>query len=255
MRSFFATAVALTLTAGALALTACGAAPSDASSSTSEALTSLGRELVGPYTRVDGSGAHDAITFNADGTYFADDVVYCIKAPCPPVRTKGAWRTTGSGTTGTLRLSPASAASTTYALTVANDGANITLARTDGTHLVEHLARPVVTGTTCGGIAALQCPAGETCVYEGPSFPDQAGTCTARGGRGTMCGGIAGFPCDAGLTCVISTPNVADASGICSARGDEGTACGGIAGLPCNAGLTCVITNTTTSDAMGVCTK
>ena len=255
MRAFFMNIAVATLTASALSLTACGAAPTDETGSSSEALSTLGQSIVGAYTRVDGAGAHDAITFNSDGTFFADDVVYCIKAPCPALRIKGAWRTSGSAPTGTLRLTPASAAPVTYTLTVASHGASITLARTDGTHLVEHLARTVTTGTTCGGIGALQCPAGETCVYEGPSFPDQAGTCTARGGRGTMCGGIAGFPCDAGLTCVISTPNVADASGICSARGDEGTACGGIAGLPCNAGLTCVITDTTISDPMGVCTK
>src|SRR3954468_7420041 len=95
MRSFFTNIVVAAFTAGTLALTACGAAPSDETGATSEALSSLGSAIVGSYARVDGSGAHDAITFNADGTYFADDVVYCIKAPCPPIRTKGAWRTTG----------------------------------------------------------------------------------------------------------------------------------------------------------------
>jgi hypothetical protein len=245
-------------TASTLALAGCGSAPADASDTgaTSEALSNLGRSIVGAYERSDGAGGPTDITFNADGTYFADDVVFCIKAPCPPIRTKGAWSTTGSGTRGKLRLVPASAAPIVYGLTVAKAGAQITLATTDGSQLVEHLQRVVVTTPeTCGGIAALQCPAGKECVYEGPSYPDQAGQCFPRGARGTMCGGIAGFPCDAGLTCVLTDPTIADSAGICRAPGDEGMACGGIAGLPCNAGLTCKITDTGTSDAMGVCVR
>lgn len=239
-----------------LALAGCGAAPADSTdtASTSEALSSLGKSILGEWDRASGSGPQD-VTLQSDRTYFADYTIYCIKAPCPAHRVKGAWSLTTSGSSrGTLRLRPGDgSAPTAYALSLSSDTATLTLSASGA---VETLHRPAPpTGQTCGGIANLQCPAGEECVYDdGPTYPDEAGTCETRGARGTMCGGIAALPCDAGLTWVITDPSIPDSAGICSAQGDHGTFCGGIAALPCNAGLTCVIT-ASYPDAGGTCEK
>jgi hypothetical protein len=257
MRSFIPSFVVAGFASLALTLVGCGAAPAETSESESaaEALSSLGQSIVGSYARTDGSGAPDDITFYDDGTYTADTVVYCVAAPCPPIASGGKWSTTGSGSTGTLRLAPRGGTAVSYKLSVAKSGGQITLARADGSGLVEHMHRTDLP-ELCGGIAALPCPSAKTCVYDyPPAHADPTGLCYARGARGTMCGGIAGFQCNPGLTCVISDPNISDASGICREPGDEGMPCGGIAGLPCNAGLTCKIASTGTSDAMGVCSR
>lgn len=50
-----------------------------------------------------------------------------------------------------------------------------------GEALAKRKAPQCGTGATCGGIAGLQCEQGLYCAYpEGPSFPDQAGTCKAK---------------------------------------------------------------------------
>ena len=57
-------------------------------------------------------------------------------------------------------------------------------------------------GAMCGGIAALECPSGQTCELEG-THPDTAGTCIKETPRAKTCGGIAGLPCPEGLTCKL----------------------------------------------------
>jgi hypothetical protein len=72
-------------------------------------------------------------------------------------------------------------------------------------------------GQTCGGIAGLQCPTGQTCQLDG-NYPDAAGTCVGDlSGRPQICGGIAGLQCPAGQTCLLDG-NYPDASGTCSAQ-------------------------------------
>jgi len=258
MRSFVSLAGCFALASAFVSLTAlagCAASTADATDvgTTSEALSTLGKSIVGEWDRTDGSGPLD-ITLQSDGTYFEDDQVYCFRAPCPPVRVKGAWSlASASSTKGTLRLYPAAGGTKTYALAYASSGPVLTLSANGN---VEHLHRPAPTaggdGAMCGGIAGLPCADGLTCVIDDPNVADAAGVCRARGERGTFCGGIAALPCNDGLYCVI-TATYPDAGGVCSARGELGTPCGGIAALPCNTGLVCKITDQGISDPMGTC--
>ncbi len=71
-------------------------------------------------------------------------------------------------------------------------------------------------GQTCGGFAGIACAAGLTCVYpDGPSHPDQSGTCRTVSGVGGPCGGFTAHPavCAEGLHCVYS--RVPDLPGTC----------------------------------------
>jgi hypothetical protein len=249
MRSFLAPL----FLAATFALAGCGSAAVETESTdvqqTGEALSSVGQSLVGSFTKVSGPVSLSELTFKANGAYEGKQIVQCFAAPCDPIPTAGTWRASGSF----LSLTPAGGSTTVYTLTVARGAQSFSIRTTDARRQTSTFNR-VAEPETCGGIGALQCPDGKSCVYEGPSYPDQAGKCYPRGARGTMCGGLKAFGCDPGLTCII-TDTYPDASGICRAPGDEGTACGGIGGLRCATGLTCVITETGHSDPMGVCTR
>jgi hypothetical protein len=253
MRSFFAPL--FVASALAFAITGCGAAPdqADDTTSSSEALSTLGQKLVGSYTRTSGTGAPNALTLVASGTFTASTNVVCVAAPCNPVASSGTWTTSGGVSYGTLRLATTNSSAVTYRVAFGSTG-SVTLTTTDSRHLVSTFAR-VAVPELCGGIGALKCPTGKTCVYDDATQPDAAGKCYAQGARGTMCGGIGGLRCDTGLSCIIDSSGVADAAGICSAPGDAGTFCGGIGGLKCATGLTCVLTESGHTDLGGLCTK
>jgi hypothetical protein len=90
-------------------------------------------------------------------------------------------------------------------------------------------------GPTC---ATLRCAAGYRCVMRGA-----VGACVADGdhGYGTFCGGIAAIQCDAGFTCVLDA-RTPDSGGVCHPLSGEGGPCGGgSTRFPavCGSGLTC----------------
>lgn len=90
----------------------------------------------------------------------------------------------------------------------------------NSTHQCELVA---IDQVQCGGfiLNAHQCPSGYQCEYDG-KVPDLPGQCVAAPQKPQTCGGIAGLPCPAGQTCV-DNPNDncdpanggADCSGIC----------------------------------------
>jgi hypothetical protein len=118
---------------------------------------------------------------------------------------------------------------------------------------------------TCGGIAGLQCAAGEDCVIADKDLnvPDASGNCrkpTGRGGDSQLCGGIAGIPCGPGLECVLPAHPVPDVPGKCqkASGSTDNTACGGFAGIACPSGFECVLPKVNGSpvpDMAGHCTK
>jgi hypothetical protein len=105
--------------------------------------------------------------------------------------------------------------------------------------------------TTCGGIAALQCPDSQVCV-DSPDDgcdpnnggADCGGFCAAFGAAPT-CGGIAAIQCDKGLLCVDAPSDGcdpatgADCGGVCISAADT-VMCGGIAAIQCSSGFSCV---------------
>lgn len=114
----------------------------------------------------------------------------------------------------------------------------------NGTHTCEMVA---IDDISCGGFVRNQhqCPAGYDCNLP-VSKPDVPGKCEAAGSSGQTCGGIAGLACPSGQTCV-DNPNDscdpahggADCSGEC-VDVSAATACGGIAGRACPTGQVCV---------------
>jgi hypothetical protein len=147
----------------AAAVSGCAAAPQDADDSqgsTEEqsiiSLSTFGKSLVGTFTRLDGSGAPERLTLAADGTYAADRVVQCFRAPCPMIHETGRFTATGTGTTGTLTLKSSNGTTQTFAVTSQNAGAVLELSAAGRT---QHMARaPMVcggiTGRTCASMAA-----------------------------------------------------------------------------------------------------
>jgi hypothetical protein len=199
---------------GAFALAGCAADATTTEgpvATADEALSTFAAPLVGSYARIDDGMQLSALTLNANGSYGRDDQVYCFRAPCNPIHTTGTWSASGTGFSGTLKLHPTGGTSTYYAVTLTGPLGSLDL-KANGVTIHEER-----TPATCGGIAALSCASGFTCVYpngSGPSFPDEGGQCLPRGAQGTMCGGIAGFPCFSGLTCNI-TATYPDAAGTC----------------------------------------
>ena len=107
----------------------------------------------------------------------------------------------------------------------------------------------------CGGIAGIQCPAGQSC-EDDPNDgcdpkaggADCGGICVGEP-SGAFCGGIAGFPCPEGQTCVDDPKDDCDPK-------NGGADCGGVCvsaetcgAAQCAPGLVCC------NPVMGICTK
>lgn len=89
MRAFLAASfVACFALAGCAVTTDHGADP-ESTDSDEGALSVYGKQLVGAWEAKDGGAGFAHMVFAADGSYFADTVVYCIKAPCDPIRESG----------------------------------------------------------------------------------------------------------------------------------------------------------------------
>ena len=77
-------------------------------------------------------------------------------------------------------------------------------------------------GAPCGGLAGLQCPAGQVCVDDPRDACSPAVDCASVCVKPVFCGGIAGIPCPDGQTCVddprddCAPPNGADCGGLCA---------------------------------------
>jgi hypothetical protein len=106
----------------------------------------------------------------------------------------------------------------------------------------------------CGGIAGIQCPAGQHCELDG-DFPDAGGSCQPGSAVGGACGGIAGFVCIEGLECFIES-TLPDADGVCvevvDANSCEGH-CGGQADAGCYCDDACAFWGDCCDDKVAVC--
>lgn len=100
---------------------------------------------------------------------------------------------------------------------------------------------------SCGGFVmnSHKCPDGYDCALP-VGKPDIPGKCEAVGSTGATCGGIAGIACPSGQTCVDNpsdgcdpSAGGADCSGEC-VDVSAATTCGGIAGRGCPIGQYCV---------------
>ena len=112
------------------------------------------------------------------------------------------------------------------------------------THTCEMVA---ISDISCGGFVmnSHKCPDGYDCALP-VGKPDIPGKCEAAGSTGKTCGGIAGITCPSGQTCVDNpsdgcdpSAGGADCSGEC-VDVSAATTCGGIAGRGCPMGQYCV---------------
>ncbi len=117
--------------AAALSLSACTSvvAEPEAVASSDEALSTFGKSFVGAFTRVEGTGyAH--LVLKQDGTYFAETVVQCFRAPCPPLHEDGKWSAraaAGNHYAGSLTLRPAGGTATAFVADLATEQAGFML--------------------------------------------------------------------------------------------------------------------------------
>jgi len=138
--------------------------------SSEEALSTFAAPLVGSYHRIDGGIQLAGLTLNANGTYGRDDQVECFAAPCDPIHSTGKWSASGTGFSGTLKLTPKHGAPTTYGVTLVGPLGSLDL-KSNGTTLHEERIP-----ATCGGIAGFQFFSGLTCNITA-TYPDAAGVC------------------------------------------------------------------------------
>lgn len=73
----------------------------------------------------------------------------------------------------------------------------------------------IISGSMCGGIAALQCPQGYDCKLAG-NYPDASGTCRKSRIEGHTCGGFVmnAYQCPTGYSCIM-TSKTPDMPGKC----------------------------------------
>jgi hypothetical protein len=107
------TSIAATFIALSAFFTGCAVAPEaetdlagEGETASTEDALKISDQLVGAFEAGSTRARFVRFVFQADGTYFADRRVECIKAPCPPVRESGTYRADRPfwSTTGTLTL-------------------------------------------------------------------------------------------------------------------------------------------------------
>jgi hypothetical protein len=163
--------------------------------------------------------------------------VWCIKAPCYPIRMEGTWTVYAHQ----LRLKQ-NGTTSAYAYTIAS---NVLTLKDPATHqVVARLSRAKGTWCAESSDCALQsylhimcagrpiCTAAQACGW----------TCSGAGGPrgyGDACGGIAGFQCSTGLTCDLPEPVYPDAMGVCRPA-EPASGCDPMADKACGDSLVCV---------------
>jgi len=150
---------------------------------------------LGTYLPV-GPGPFASLTLNADKTYTAGVVVYCIQAPCYPYQQDGTYKFVFSGLTQYIKLTTNDGvAAGKYAYLVAGDSLAM---RAAGTAEWFFLEKQPEVPAVCGGPNETRpnggCPAGYHCTCPNGAYCYIAGECVA----GETCGDVV---CAAGTVC------------------------------------------------------
>jgi len=69
-----------------------------------DALTAAEKALVGTWSGT--SGAYRKLAFTSTKRYTGEQIVYCVRAPCPPVKVSGTWSLPSSGKLTLAQSSP-----------------------------------------------------------------------------------------------------------------------------------------------------
>jgi hypothetical protein len=211
-----------------LAPVGCGASSDDDSNTggSNGALSSTVSTLVGRYSDPTAPAeTFDSLTLTSTGTYTAKLVagtnVRCVIAPCL-IPESGKWNGSTVGGKLHLVLLPTNKPAREY--DAAKTGDDLVLTST-----LDSVSQTLHTVRMCGGIAALQCKAGEECVDDPEDScnstrgADCSGICQPKATPKT-CGGIAGLQCAADEDCVDDPndgcdPNKgADCAGTCQPK-------------------------------------
>jgi hypothetical protein len=211
MRFHFAASFAASIVGAALVFGGCAAntAESSTTEETSEALTTLGKQLVGDYSFANAKGnfeEFDRLSIQADGSYAGDK-------PNPtkgaPITESGNWFTAY----GQLVLHPAHAGARRYDVSVASDGSGMKLTQFGTTH-TERFDKILnctsdadcVTGDECRFVpncpnTGIHCLSGHNACVKVAAFGESCGfrTQTTPCARDLDCRHVSG-PLDA-LTC------------------------------------------------------
>jgi hypothetical protein len=180
MRSFFAAAVTSVLVVSSMAFAGCavdtatdGGDDDSASAESAAALSAYGEKLVGSWKYQTGGAADFTwIVLKGDGTFFTEQQIFCIKAPCINPRTEGkfiGYKPTSGHSYGGLRLISKSGTQY-YRVSLAGDGNGFKLSGDSGKSWAgfERLASFCETATDCKGQSYIHimCVGHATCTSE-----------------------------------------------------------------------------------------
>jgi len=118
------------LAVASLAFAGCAANTDETATSSDEALSAT--LLVGAYDiESQSTGDFGHLVLRADGSYLAETIIMCIKAPCNNPREEGHWTSSSFShtTIGTLKLHPNHGGTRSYSVSVAQDGTGMKLGR------------------------------------------------------------------------------------------------------------------------------
>lgn len=135
------------------------------------ALSAYGEKLVGAFNTTSTAADFDNIVLKSDGTYFSTKTIWCIKAPCEPLRDEGkfiGYKPQKGSFLGGLRLLSKTTGKTTHyrvSLGAANESFKLAKSGTSTFHKYESVGTYCQAAADCGGQSYItpKCLGYKTC--------------------------------------------------------------------------------------------